>query len=465
MAPDRSERTPPREATSKSGVGPRRSRALARGGRGWIGKRFSILGQLGPGLVTGASDDDPSGIATYSQAGATFGLGLLWTSLLTLPLMAGVQEICDRTALATGETLGELCRRRFAVWGRVVVASLLVLLLAANALNVAADLVAIGAGVHLLHGGPVTLWAAIAGIAITLLLVTGSFTLIANVFKVLCLALLAYVGVLFLSNPNWFQVASNTLVPHITLSSSYLVLFVAVLGTTISPYLFFWQNMHRVEDLREEAPGGDEPLPLSKWPRRAGEAKERSSRFDVFAGMTLSNVVMFSIVVASASTLGRHGHPQIHSASQAAAALKPIAGSAASLLFALGFIGSGMLAVPVLAGSAAAGAAGLLGKTSGFSQSIRKAPWFYGLVALSTLGATALSLADVNAIHLLVLCAELNGIVAAPLLAVVMLVADDKHIMKNYRNGPLARIIGWGTTLLMGAAAILLIATGGISLP
>lgn len=418
---------------------------------GWRG----FLRILGPGLVTGASDDDPSGVATYSQAGAQYGLGLLWVSLVTLPLMAGVQEICDRTALATGRGLGELAAKKYPGKARRILALLIAALIIANALNIAADLVAIGSGMNLLHAGPAWVWALIAGALITALLVWGSFAQIAQVFKVLCLVLLAYFGVLFAVHINWSQVAFHTFVPHISFSSGFISLLVAVLGTTISPYLFFWQSAHRVEEMRGESEGGARPLPLRKRSRRSAALKERTSRIDVFFGMTFSNLVMFAIIVAAASTL--HGKP-IKSAADAAAALQPVAGRWASDLFALGFIGTGMLAVPVLAGSGAAAMAGLLGKSFGFSRSIRKAPVFYGLVIVGTAGGAVLSLLTNNPIQLLVIVAVINGIAAGPFLLLVMLISGDKTIMREYRNGRIASFIGWATFAIMCAAALALLA-------
>jgi NRAMP (natural resistance-associated macrophage protein)-like metal ion transporter len=220
------------------------------------------LRAMGPGLVTGASDDDPSGIATYSQAGAQYGLSFLWTALLTLPLMAAVQEICDRTALATGTGLGELAVKRFHRAGRAILAVLLVALIVANGLNIAADLVAIGSGMQLLHAGPTWLWALVAGALITTLLVLGSFARISLVFKLLCAALLAYLVVAVLVTHQWGSVLSHTLIPHIELNKAYLALLVAVLGTTISPYLFFWQSAHRLEEMRDEPEGGAKAVPL-----------------------------------------------------------------------------------------------------------------------------------------------------------------------------------------------------------
>ena len=422
------------------------------------------LRAMGPGLVTGASDDDPSGIATYSQAGAQYGLAFLWTALLTLPLMAAVQEICDRTALATGTGLGELAVRHFHRAGRVILAVLLGALIVANGLNIAADLVAIGSGMQLLHAGPTWLWALAAGILITALLVLGSFARIALAFKLLCAALLSYLVVAVLVTHQWGSVLSHTLIPHIELNKAYLVLLVAVLGTTISPYLFFWQSAHRLEEMRDEPEGGARAQPLRRQRPQRARRKQSTSRLDVFTGMTFSNLVMFAIMVATAQTLHAHGKTSIQSAAQAAEALKPFAGHFASALFALGFIGSGLLAIPVLAGAGSVGMAGLLGKQWGFERSVRKAPVFYGLVALGTLGGTVLSLLHVNPIKLLVLVAVINGVAAAPFLVVVMRVSGNRRIMGDYVNGNAASILGWLTTALMAAAAIALLATGGISI-
>jgi len=424
----------------------------------------AYLRALGPGLVTGASDDDPSGIATYAQTGARFGFGMLWVALLTFPLMAGVQEICDRTALATGKGLGELMVVRFGRAWRVVIGLLIGALIVANALNIAADLVAVGAGMNLLHAGPTAVWAVLAGVIIMALLVSGSFATIARVFKVLCAALLAYIGVLFLVKIPWGTVLFNTVVPHLRLSRDYIALLTGVLGTTISPYLFFWQSMHRIEEMREEDAGGARPLPLRRRSRLDAAGKQSRSRFDVFTGMAFSNVVMFAIIVATAITLSPKSgqHFTISTPAQVASALRPVAGRFASIIFALGFIGSGMLAVPVLAGAGSAGMAGLLGKQTGFSNSIRRAPAFYGLCAVGTLGGVALSLLSVNPITLLVFVAVLNGVAAAPFIIVTMFVSSDRAIMGEYVNGRAAKILGWLTAVLMAAAAIALFATGGV---
>jgi len=460
---------PPKEAGSGSAdAGAAHSSArpsefdLTKASTGPVWRQY--LRAMGPGLVTGASDDDPSGIATYSQAGARFGLAFLWTALLTLPLMAAVQEICDRTALATGTGLGELAIKRFHRAGRAIVAVLLVALIVANALNIAADLVAIGSGMQLLGAGPIWLWALLAGALITTLLVFGSFARISLVFKLLCAALLAYLVVVVIVTHQWLPVLSHTVVPHIELNKTYLALLVAVLATTISPYLFFWQSAHRLEEMRDEPEGGAQALPLKRQSPAKARRKQATSRLDVFVGMTFSNLVMFAVIAATAQTLHAHHEIDIQSAAQAAKALKPFAGRFASAIFALGFIGSGLLAVPVRAGSGSVGMVGLLGKQWGFSRSVRKAPVFYGLVAVGTLGGTALSLLQVNPIKLLVLVAVINGVAAAPFLVVVMWVSSSQRLMGKYVNGKAAKILGWLTVAIMAGAAIAMFATGGISL-
>jgi len=421
------------------------------------GRLRRVWRTLGPGLVTGASDDDPSGIATYAQAGAKYGFGMLWTALITLPLMIAIQEICDRTALATGKTLGELARERFGTWARACIGVLIVALVAANALNIAADLVAIGSGMHLLHAGPAWLWALLAGAGITALILLGGFAKIQQVFKLLCLSLFAYIVVLFVAHVPWSTVGLNTIVPHVTWSKGYLTLLVAVLGTTISPYLFFWQTADRVEEMRAEDDGPG-AVPLSRRTTAGAKGKERTSRYDVFTGMFLSNLVMFAIITATGSTLGLHGGQDITSAAQAAGALKPIAGSLASSLFALGFIGSGMLAVPVLAGSGSVGLAGLLGRPWGLSMSLRKAPFFYALIAAGTVGGAVLTLTSINPITLLVLSAVINGIAAAPFLIVVMIISHNRQLMGTSRNHILATVLGWSTVAMMTIAAFAMLA-------
>ncbi|MBT8162649.1 MULTISPECIES: Nramp family divalent metal transporter [Arthrobacter] len=421
-----------------------------------------FLSLLGPGLVTGSADDDPSGIATYAQVGATFSNGMLWTAPVTLPMMMAVQEICDRTALATGDSLGRLARRKFSRKPRVVIAILIVALLGANTLNAAADLMAVGQGMELFGAGPAQLWSAIAGIGIAIVLVAGGFVIIAKIFKWLCLALLAYVAVLFVAKVDWADVVAGLLGLQFRFSWDYLGLIVAVLGTTISPYLFFWQSAQRVEELREEDHGNARPESLEESGTAPAHRKLRNARADVFTGMFFSVLVMFAIIAATAATLGKNG-TDIKTAADAAKALEPIAGPAAKFLFAAGFVGSGILAIPVLAASGSAGLAGLLGKNWGLDRRPSKARTFYVLLGVGTIGGVIISLFDSDPIGLLVLSAIINGIAAAPFLIVTMLISRDKDLMGKYRNGKLAATLGWSTTAIMvlaGAVGIWTAVTG-----
>jgi Mn2+/Fe2+ NRAMP family transporter len=411
--------------------------------------RFFSL--LGPGLVTGAADDDPSGVATYAQAGATYSNAMLWTVPLTLPLMMAAQEICDRMVLATGDSLGKLIRRKFSRGIRTLVGVLVVALIAANCLNLAADLMAIGQGMQLLHAGPAPLWSAIGGGAIAIALIAGSFDMIGKIFKWLCLVLLVYVGVLFVAHVNWGDVARGLVGAQFQLSPAYLGLVVGVLGTTVSPYMFFWQSAQRVEELRKEDVGGDRAAALTERSTASAARKLRNGRVDVFTGMTFSVLIMFAIIASTAATLGAHGK-SVSSAAEAAKALEPVAGSYASALFAIGFIGSGVLAVPVLAASGAAGLSALLDKEWGFDRSPRKAPVFYGLLGIGIVGGTLLSVFASDPIGLLVLSAIVNGIAAGPFLIVMMLISRDRRLMGKYRNGKLANTLGWLTTAIMCVA-------------
>ncbi|MGE5612748.1 MAG: Nramp family divalent metal transporter [Bacillota bacterium] len=408
---------------------------------------------LGPGLVTGASDDDPSGIATYAQAGAQYSNRSLWTVLLCLPLMIAVQEICDRTALATDKNLGELVRQRFSRKARFVVLILLVALMAANLVNVAADLMAVGQGFELLHWGNPAIWSALAGVAVMVLEAVGTFDLVSKIFRLLCLSLLAYPVVLLCVSVDWGQVLAGSFGAAGAGSADFWKLVVAILGTTISPYLFFWQSAHRVEEIDEREEAG-EAAKLDDEPNRKGVRRRLAqSRLDVVAGMVFSEVVAFAIIAATAATIGSR-HTSISSAADAARALEPVAGTAASLLFAAGFIGSGFLAVPVLAGSASTAIAGLTGRPWGFSRSPRQAPLYYLLVAIGTIGGTLLSVLYSDPIGLLVFSAVVNGIASAPFLLVAMLIARDRSLMGSHRVNGSTAALGWLAMLIMTAAGI-----------
>lgn len=412
----------------------------------------SFLKMFGAGLVTGAADDDPSGVATYAQAGATYGMGLLWTVPVSLPMMMTVQETCDRMTLASADSLGALIRRRFRRGPRIVIGILIVALIAANTLNIAADLMAIGQGMQLLHAGPAALWSLIAGVGIGIAVVAGSFDGIQKIFKWLCLVLLAYVGVLFAAHVDWGEVLAGLVGARMTWSPAAVALVVAVLGTSISPYMFFWQSAERIEELRAEAPGDDDAaLALKVEAPRSARRRLRAGRVDVFTGMAVSALVMFAIMVATAATLGEKGE-SVTSAADAAQALGPVAGPYAQILFAVGFIGAGVLAVPVLAAAGASGLSALLGKKWGLEDSPRQAPAFYALLGVGLVGGTVLALVVKDPIGMLVLSALVNGVAAGPFLIVIMLIADSERIMGRFRNGRLARIAGWTTTAIMCAA-------------
>jgi NRAMP (natural resistance-associated macrophage protein)-like metal ion transporter len=454
--PRRAQQEEAKTTGAGAGEGPRRaagndSRDEA-SKRGWKG----YLKALGPGLVTGAADDDPSGIATYAQAGALYRYDLLWTLLMCLPLMVCVQVIADRTALATGKSLGALALQKYGARGRLVVGVMLIGLLAANVLNMAADVAAVGAGMNLLHAGPAWVWALAGGFAVLILLVRGSFRLVARVFNALALSLFVYVAVVAFAHPGWSDVASHLFVPHVRLDKGYAAMVVAILGTTISPYMLFWQSGHRIEEMREEPVGGDKAAPLKRRSRPAAQFKRRAALLDVIAGMAFSQIIALSIMIATANTLGAHHNTSIQSAAQAAAALRPVAGRYAELFFALGFIGSGMLAIPVLVGSASIGISGLLGKEWGFSRPFREAPFFYWLIIGGTLLGTVLSVLPINVISLLVLSAVVNGVLAPAFLVLLMLIGRDRRLIgSEVHMGRVLRWGGWLTAAVMGAAAVL----------
>jgi Mn2+/Fe2+ NRAMP family transporter len=425
------------------------------------GRISRVLRSLGPGIVTGAADDDPSGIATYAQAGAKYGSALLWTVPLTLPLMIVVQEACERMTLATGDSFGALIRKRFRRGTRTWVTVLVAALLVSNTVNAAADLVAIGQGMQLLHAGPAPLWSLILGIVIGFVVVRGSFEWIARIFKWLCLVLFAYVAVLAVAHVDWGAVGAGLLGTGFRWDTGYLALVAAVLGTTISPYMFFWQTEEREEMLRKGTKGDDPPR-LDERPPAKARRMLLLGRLDVITGMLFSVAIMFAIIVGSAATLGAH-HKTVTSAAEAAKALQPIAGDYASILFALGFIGSGMLAVPVLAASGSAGFAALLDKPWSLDRPPHKAKTFYALLLVSLVAAIVLALIGVDPISLLVVAAVINAIAAGPFVIVLMLVTGSRQLMGEHRNGPLARTLGWATAVIMciaGAFGIYALVTG-----
>jgi len=400
---------------------------------------------LGPGLVTGAADDDPSGITTYSVAGASLGYGMLWMALATFPLMAAVQLICARIGLVTGRGLAAAIRGHYP---RPFIYIACLLLLVANVFNIAADLSGMAGVTHMLTGVPTIVSVPVFGLVILLATIYTTYATFARSLKWLTAVLFAYVATAFMARPDWRQVVVATFVPRLGWDSLYMTTVVAVLGTTISPYLFFWQASHEVE--AEKAIGR-----RTLAQRRGATPHELAdARLDVATGMFFSNVVMFFIILATGATLHVSGRTQVETARQAAEALRPLAGDGAYLLFALGLIGTGLLAVPVLAGSASFAIAELFGWRSGLDLPPRRGRRFYLVFAGAVVAGMALNLVGTNPIRMLFLSAVVNGLLAPPLLVLVMLVGNNRAIMGTHANGPWLNALGWLATTIMFVAAI-----------
>src|SRR5882724_7761913 len=398
---------------------------------------------LGPGLVTGASDDDPSGIATYSIAGAAHGYLFLWTAVITFPLMAAIQLVCARIGLVTGRGLAGTVRQHYP---RPLIVGACFILLVANVFNIAADLGGMAEAAAMLTGLPALPLVVVFGVGITAITIYMSYATFAQTLKWLTVVLFAYVAAAFMARPQWPAVLTATIVPDFHWNQSSVSTLVGILGTTISPYLFFWQASQEVE---EEKSRGKRTLAE----RRGATPHELAdARLDVNTGMFFSNLVMFFIILATASTLYRSGHRDIETARQAAEALRPLAGDAAYLLFALGIIGTGLLAIPVLAGSASYAIAELFGWRAGLDFKLRQARRFYAVLAAAVAAGMALDALGINAIRLLFLAAVLNGVLAPPLLVLVMLVANNRAIMGPRLNGRWLNVLGWLTTAMMTAA-------------
>ena len=415
--------------------------------------KFGLLKTLGPGLVTGASDDDPSGIATYSQVGAQYGFGMLWTMLFSYPLMTAIQEISGQIGRVTGHGIaGNLRRYYHPLW----LYSIVLLVLAANIINLGADIGAMGAAVNLLVGGPSLLYAAVFAVASVLLETFLPYDKYARVLKWLCLALFAYVATVFVVKVPWGLALKATITPTLPLEAGYITSIVAVLGTTISPYLFFWQAEEEVEI--ERANPKEHPLKTS--PRDASAQLHRI-RVDTYTGMAFSNLVAFFIIVTAAATLHARGIFDIQTSTQAAMALKPIAGRFAFLLFALGIIGTGLLALPVLAGSAAYAVGEALHWKVGLNRSPKRAKPFYGVIAVATLLGLSMNILHVNPIKALFWSAVINGVVAVPIMVLMMLMAQNERVMGQFTLNMRQKFFGWLATAVMSAAAVALFATWG----
>lgn len=407
---------------------------------------------IGPGFITGASDDDPSGIATYAQTGAQFGYQQLWTAFLTTPFMVAIQEMCGRIGMVTGRGLAGVIREHYA---RPFLYGAVTLLVVANGVNIGADLGAMASVGQMLVGLPFAVW--LVGIAVlTLLLeVFVSYRTYAKYLKYLTLSLLTYVLVTFIVKQDWSQIFYSTIIPHIKLSREYIFNLVAIFGTTISPYLFFWQASEEVEEevahhkLRTMGKGVPRITP--------GDVKQMDR--DTVVGMIFSNLIMFFIIVTAASTLHLNGITNIETASQAAEALRPLAGDFAYILFALGVLGTGLLAIPILAGSASYAIAEAAGWKEGLYRKFKQAHGFYGVMALATLLGILVNFTPIKPFQMLYYTAALNGVLAPPLMIMILLIANNKKVMGQYTNTRVSNVMGWLITLVMGAGAITLIFT------
>jgi NRAMP (natural resistance-associated macrophage protein)-like metal ion transporter len=406
---------------------------------------------LGPGLITGAADDDPSGIATYSVTGAGFGYGPLWTALFSFPLMAAVQMMCARLGMVTGRGLAAVVRRRYPRW---VLWGACLLLIVANVINIGADLGGMAKATEMVTGVNSLIWTPIFAAAILGLLFVTSYRTMARIFKWLTLVLFSYVITAFIAKPAWGEVLRATFVPDLQWSREYLAVLVGILGTSISPYLFFWQAAQEVE---EERAAGRRTVAS----RKGATAQELAhSRNDVATGMFFSNLVMYFIILTTAATLHAHGMTHIATAEQAARALQPLAGKGAYWLFTLGLIGTGMLGVPVLAGSSAYAISEALAWSGSLDNRPRLSPKFYGVLAVAMALGLALDYAGFDSVKMLFWSAVANGVLAPPLIVLLVLLTNDREVMGEHVNPPVLRWLGWITALVMSAAALAMFVAG-----
>jgi NRAMP (natural resistance-associated macrophage protein)-like metal ion transporter len=415
--------------------------------------RPKLLQVLGPGLITGASDDDPSGIATYSQAGAQFGFALGWVMLFSWPLMCAIQEISARIGRVTGHGIAGNLKRHYPA---PMLHGIVALLAIANIINIGADLGAMAAALKLLVGGPALIYVAAFGLASALLEIFARYSRYVSILKWLTLSLFAYVAVAFVVNIPWRTVAYSLVVPDINFDPAYLTVVVAILGTTISPYLFFWQAEEEAEEVKERIGA----IPLDRAPEQAPSELSRI-RIDTIVGMGLSNLVALFIILTTAATLHANGITDIETSSQAAEALRPIAGNFAFLIFALGIIGTGLLALPVLAGSTAYAIGEALGWHVGLTRIPRRAKAFYAIIALATLIGAILNFTPLDPIKALFWSAVINGVVAVPVMVAMMMLSSNRAVMGVFIAPPILKSIGWSATIVMAAAAIGMFATWG----
>lgn len=404
----------------------------------------SWLKKLGPGLITGAADDDPSGIATYSQAGAQFGFSMLWTVLFTYPLMVGIQIVSARIGRVSGKGLASNIREHYPTW---LLYGIVSLLLVANTINIAADVSAMGHAMSLIVGGSAPLYAMGFGGVSLLLQVFVPYHRYVRILKWLTLALLAYVATVFVVRVPWVEVLTRTLLPHLSWKTEYITTVVAVFGTTISPYLFFWQASQEVEELE----GDPKAKPIKQAPGQA-KLNFRRIKIDTYIGMGFSNLVAFFIILTAAVALNGHGITDIQTSSDAAIALRPIAGDFAFWLFGAGIIGTGLLAVPVLAGSAAYAMAGAFKWKNGLELKPVLAKRFYAIIIVSTLVGIALGFTSIAPIKALYWSAVINGVISVPIMVVMMLMAVRPEIMGKFTITRKLKVLGWLATGVMAIA-------------
>jgi len=406
--------------------------------------------KLGPGFITGASDDDPSGIGTYSQTGAQFGYNQLWMPLFSLPFMATIQEMCGRIGIVTGKGLAGVIKKHYS---KKILYFCVLILLIANTINIGADLGAMAYSGQLIFGIRFGYW--LLGITfITLLLeVFVSYRLYARILKYFTFSLLSYIGVAFLVKQDWPTILVSTFIPHFSFTREYLFNIVAILGTTISPYLFFWQASEEVEEEVE----AKELRNMGRGVPKFAPSRIKDMKTDTILGMSFSNLIFFFIVVTTASTLGAQGITDIQTADQAAQALRPLAGDLAYLLFALGIIGTGLLAVPVLAGSASYALAETFSLKEGLYRKFKQAHGFYGIITLATTIGLIINFTNIPPFKILYYTAILNGLVAPPLMVMIMLISNNKKILGDYTNKKYSNIFGWSITGIMGLCAIALV--------
>ncbi len=413
-------------------------------------QRQSFLSRLGPGLITGAADDDPSGIGTHSQIGAQFGYGLSWTFLFSFPLMVAIQEVAAQIGRVTGAGIARNLRRHYP---RPLLVLMVGLLLVANIVNLGADLAAMGAAVGLLIGGPLWLYTLLFGAFCVIVEIWLSYERYASVLKWATLSLFAYVAVVIVAHVPWGEALTSLVVPRIEYTGAYATAVVAILGTTISPYLFFWQASQEIEEQKRH-----KAKPLCITPKDAGPELKRI-RVDTLTGMAFSSIVSLAIVFATAATLHANGVLDIGTSAQAAEALRPIAGNFAFALFSLGIIGTGLLAVPVLAGSAAYAVTEMFGIASSLDAKPTKARLFYGTIAVTTMLGVSLQYVGIDPARALYWAAVVNGVLAAPLMVMMMLIVRNPSAMGRLTLGPRATITGWFATLVMAGATIIFFAT------